>query len=142
MALFLYALPDSEKIIGFSLPAKAEISSRVAGGYFIREGSFKERSKSFAFRSADFAIPFHVQASTFFPCHITPELSCVAHLPARTQPVVPSYCPMTVLERAEMQVCHVSYSALLGVFDPFFFFLSGTKNSCLFPQYSNRAKAT
>ena len=47
---------------------------------------------------------------------LTPELSCVARLPARTQPFYRSYCPFPVLERAEMQVCHVSYSALLGIY--------------------------
>jgi len=37
----------------------------------------------------------------------------VAQLPARTQPVIRSLLPTPSLERAEMQVCHVSYSALL-----------------------------
>jgi hypothetical protein len=41
-------------------------------------------------------------------------LGCVALLPARTQPGYRPFLPKPVLERADLQVCHVSYSDLLG----------------------------
>ena len=58
-------------------------------------------------------IPILVAAFPYACLYITPELSCVAHLRARTRHAVSIAVTHPMPPRAPLQVCHVSYSDLL-----------------------------